>query len=307
MKGSNRETARDAEVTAADEEAARFFARASAVRECSRANRIKGVRRLIWAYYRTQGRSFPWRSTTDPYKILLSEVMLQQTQTARVVPKYLAWLRELPTVRKLANAPLPQVLGLWQGLGYNRRALALRNAARSVVEAHGGKVPVDFEQLLQLPGIGRYTAAAICTFAKNEPRVLIETNIRTVVLFFFFAGREGVHDSEIEPLVAELCPQKRAREWYYAMMDFGVFLKRYRVAPNALSKHYRKQSRFAGSNRQLRGAVLRELVTSGATSLTLLGKRLGRDGKEIGAIVEVLEREGLLVTNRRRIALAEER
>lgn len=301
MKAVSRETPATPEL--------RFFARAERLQKRLESRpidaKVAAVRRLIWEYYRAHPRTFPWRNSTDPYRILVSEVMLQQTQTVRVLPKYKAWLRALPTVRSLAAAPLPEVLGLWQGLGYNRRAVALRNAARAIVERHGGRVPVDVGELVALPGIGRYTASAVCAFAENQRTVLIETNIRTVVLYFFFAEREGVSDSEIEPIVARLCPIGRAREWYYAMMDFGVLLKRFRAAPNAKSRHYRKQSRFDGSTRQLRGAIVRALIEQRASSVRVLAKRIDRPAEEVTIVVDALLREGLLSRSARGVALAE--
>ena len=301
MKATNRETPTTPEL--------RFFARAARLQKRSEQwpldRKIAAVRRLIWAYFEAHPRSFPWRSSTDPYRILVSEVMLQQTQTARVLPKYRAWLRALPTVRSLAQAPLPEVLSLWQGLGYNRRAVALRNAAREIVAKHGGRVPLDITELEALPGVGRYTASAVCAFAANQKTVLIETNIRTVVLYFFFAEREGVHDSEIEPLVARLCPAGRPREWYYAMMDFGVLLKRHRAAPNSMSRHYRKQTPFAGSVRQLRGEIVRSLLERRASSVHALAERIGRPAEEVTVLVERLKHEGLVSRRGRGIALAE--
>ena len=286
-----------------------YFARAERLRERSSSwsteARLDAVRRLIWSFYRSHGRAFPWRTTTNPYRILVSEVMLQQTQTSRVVPKYAEWMRELPTVRSLAEAPLPKVLGLWQGLGYNRRAVALRNAARMVVEDFGGRVPCEVKELLSLPGVGAYTANAVCAFSANQKAVLIETNIRTVVLYFFFAGCQQVHDREIEPIVERLCPPRRSREWYYAMMDFGVCMKRFIVSSNAQSLHYRKQSRFDGSRRQLRGKVVRELLGREVGSLSALAKRLGCSLPEVRVVVDALAQEGILKVGRKGISLAE--
>jgi len=222
---------------------------------------IEDFRALVLGRYAERGRAFPWRETRDPWAILVSEVMLQQTQTERVVPKYLAWMEAFPVPGALADAPLAEVLALWSGLGYNRRALALRSAAAEIAAAGG--VPDDEEALLALPGVGRYTARAVLAFAFGRPVVLIETNIRAVYLHHFFPRNESVPDSLIEPVIAATMSRGDPRTWYYALMDYGVELKRTLGNPNIRSAHYAKQSPFADSNRRIRGAILRELGSRG--------------------------------------------
>ena len=147
----------------------------------------KKFKDTVWKYYREHGRSdLPWRKTTDPYRILVSEVMLQQTQVERVIPYYTRFLKKFPTVRALAKAPLSQVLIAWQGLGYNRRAKMLHEAAKEVVRGHGGLFPRTALELEKLPGVGPYTAHAVAAFAYNEDGICIETNIRTAVTHHFF-------------------------------------------------------------------------------------------------------------------------
>ena len=178
----------------------------------------------ICEYYLAQGRSFPWRSTTDPYHILVSEIMLQQTQTFRVMGKYEAFIDAFPDFAALAHAELSAILSLWQGLGYNRRALSLKKIAEIVMHNFGNELPACREALMGMPGIGNATAGALLAFAFNRPVPFIETNIRRVFIHFFFNYREGITDSEIMPLVEQTLDREAPRQWYYALMDYGNML-----------------------------------------------------------------------------------
>ncbi|MDO8593976.1 MAG: A/G-specific adenine glycosylase [bacterium] len=238
------------------------------------AARIRGFQRKINDYYRTHKRDFPWRETRDPYAILVSEMMLQQTQAERVIPKYLEWMKKFPTPASLSNAKVSDVLKMWQGLGYNRRALNLRRAAEMIVNECKGEFPKELAEIDALPGVGPYTAGAIAAFAFNVPSVFIETNIRTVYLHFFCKGKTKVRDEEILELVECTLPVKqhsdilqnvgmsdgqgRVREWYNALMDYGAMLKSTIGNPNIHSTSYAKQSKFKGSRRELRGAILKK-------------------------------------------------
>lgn len=229
----------------------------------------------IWSNYDDQGRSFPWRQTRDPYAIMVSEIMLQQTQTERVIPKYTSWMERFPTARDVALAPLSEVLSYWSGLGYNRRARFLQEACRSITDSWFGIVPRNPSDLEKLPGIGPYTARAISCFSYGTAEPFIETNIRSVYIFFFFPevlepGYEGpaVTDRQLLEKIAETQPeagdahhpQDTLRHWYYALMDYGAVLKKKIRNPNRKSAHYTRQSKFEGSLRQARGAILRQLV-----------------------------------------------
>lgn len=225
--------------------------------------------REVQAYYKKYKRDLPWRHTHDPYKILVSEMMLQQTQVERVVPKYKAFLKEFKTAKALAQAPLSKVLIQWQGLGYNRRGKFLHEAAKIITKD-------GFEG--KLPGVGPYTAAAIDAFAHNKPTVFIETNIRTVFTHFCFSRRapsaEKIGDSEILPLIEKALKSAmkqgmEPRDFYAALMDYGSYLKARGVRINSRSKHYTKQSKFEGSVRQKRAAKLRALLQSGASDKEL--------------------------------------
>ncbi|MBI2612420.1 A/G-specific adenine glycosylase [Candidatus Kaiserbacteria bacterium] len=225
---------------------------------------IRTFRTSVLKHWREYGRhDLPWRQTNDPYKILVSEVMLQQTQVHRVVPKYKEFLKTFPTVRHLARSHLADVLRAWSGLGYNRRAKFLRDAAVQIVEKLGGKIPRDYETLRALPGIGDYTARAIRVFVFNEPDILIETNIRTAFIHHFYSSilqNTAIADADIFALASQTGEGQDPREWHWALMDYGAYLKRSGVRTNHRSAHYAKQSKFEGSLRQVRGQVLRNLM-----------------------------------------------
>lgn len=226
--------------------------------------RIAEFQRTVLAYYAEHGRyDLPWRipehnGAFDPYKILVSEIMLQQTQVPRVLPKFLAFTAQYPSFAALAAAPLGAVLKAWSGLGYNRRAKFLWQTAQAVVSEHGGQLPDTFPELMKLPGIGVNTAGAVLAYAYNKPVVFIETNIRTVFIYHFFNGEEAVHDRTVADMVAATLPDD-AREWYWALMDYGTHIKQTVGNLSKSSAHYAKQSAFAGSKRQVRGRVLKLL------------------------------------------------
>lgn len=238
--------------------------------------------------------TLPWRRPQTPYRVLVSELMLQQTQVDRVVPKFNAFIARFPNWKQLAGASLPQVYAYWQGLGYNRRAKYLRDAAKLVVAA-GKDLPNDETFIRSLPGVGPYTAGAVRAFAYGEPAPFIETNIRTAVLQHFFPGDRAVHDAEILSVLERLKPTKgsKARDWYAALMDYGAHLKRQGVKVNSRTHGYTKQSKFEGSLRQVRGAILRELVGGGKSAVALT-KKIGRSGSDIDRAVTGLVKDGLV-------------
>jgi A/G-specific adenine glycosylase len=220
--------------------------------------KIQKLRNTVWDHFKKNGRhDFAWRKTKDPYHILVSEIMLQQTQVDRIIPYYAKFLREFPTIQALERSDLSRVLQAWSGLGYNRRAKMLRDCASAVVEKWGGTLPKERAALESLPGIGPYTAGAIRAFAFNEPDVFIETNIRTALTHHFFPKVSNVLDRALLIFLAEASRGQDPRTWYWALMDYGTYLKRSGVRINAKSKHYVKQARFAGSLREVRGAILR--------------------------------------------------
>lgn len=225
--------------------------------------KIEDFKKIIWRYYKENKRDLPWRSTTNPYRIIVSEVMLQQTQVSRVLTKYTEWLKVFPDFESLASASLHEVLSVWSGMGYNRRAKYLREIAKIVVKDYKGKLPSDIDTIDALPGIGYATACSVICFSFNIPTVFIETNIRRVFIHFFFKDQTGIDDKDILDLVSACVDSKDPREWYYALMDYGAMLGRLKNNPNRRSRHYVKQSTFIGSRRQIRGEILRHLVQHG--------------------------------------------
>ena len=270
-------------------------------------------------------RDLPWRRTRDPYIIWLSEVMLQQTQVPRVEARMPAWLDRFPHIEALAAASAADVLAAWQGMGYNRRALALHTAARQIVQKHVGEFPRDTAALIALPGIGPATAQGIRAFAFDLPGVYLETNVRTVFLHHFFPDVPGVPDRELTALIEAACPaapgatgdvapyampqddEDTPRAWYYALLDYGAYLKKTIPNPSRRSAGYTRQSRFEGSRRQKRAELVRVLLAArdeGERALALdeIAQRLsareltaGRDAvtsELVASILADLERDG---------------
>jgi A/G-specific adenine glycosylase len=265
---------------------------------------VHGFRRIIYDYYRTNGRALPWRQTFDPYSILVSEVMLQQTQVERVSGKYELFLHLFPDFPALAAAPLDLLLSAWQGLGYNRRALFLRETARRVVADFLGILPSSVEALATLPGIGIATASAVATFAFNEPVTFIETNVRTVFIHFFFRGREKVGDRELLPLAEAALDRQDPRNWYYALMDYGTMLKKQGEKGHRRSSGYRRQSPFRGSDRQVRGKILRLLTDGGPLSVIALTESVDAPEEQVRKNIAGLHREGFLRESEEGYAIA---
>lgn len=246
-------------------------------------------------HYHTHSRDLPWRRTRNPYRILVSEVMLQQTQVGRVERYYKSFLKEFPMIRTLAAAPLADILGAWQGLGYNRRALMIKRLAERVAEEYGGKLPADIKLLDDLPGIGVNTAGAIMAFAFNKPSVFIETNIRRVFIHFFFSGKSKVHDRDILSLVENTLDRKNPREWYYALMDYGAYLgQKVQENPNRRSRHYTRQSRFEGSDRQIRAGIVRVFLKQKTVTLRQVLQNFDEPPERMRKIVAALEKEGFI-------------
>ena len=271
-------------------------------------NHLEPFRTLVRAEGERLYRDLPWRRTRDPYRIWLSEVMLQQTQVVRVEGRWPEWLERFPDVRSLAVAPTAEVLAAWQGMGYNRRALALKAAAETIVRDYGGEFPCEARALVDLPGIGPATAQGIRAFAFDLPGVYLETNVRTVFLHHLFPDVPGVPDRKLKPLVEAACPalptggadaggsgaeafavpqdvRDTPRSWYYALLDYGAHLKKTVPNPSRRSSSYTRQSRFEGSRRQKRAHVVRMLLDAQADG----APGLSRD--EIGRSLDAFEAE----------------
>ena len=241
----------------------------------------------IWDYYHEHGRDLEWRHDPTPYQVVVSELMLQQTQVARVIERYPRWMKRFPSFEDLAKASVADVLEEWQGMGYNRRALFMHKIAQAVTGDYDGILPRDPSELVTLPGIGPNTAGSIAAFAFNAPVVFIETNIRRIFIHEFFPDADEVSDKELMPLITETLDHESPREWYYALMDYGAYLAKSVPNPNRRSKHHVVQSKFEGSNRQIRGEVLRQLMTGPKSKFEIIDPRLSD-------VLGALEKEGFI-------------
>jgi A/G-specific adenine glycosylase len=265
---------------------------------------ILEFQQMVLSYYEKYGREMAWRDTTDPYLILVSEIMLQQTQVERVKIKFPEFIAAFPAFASLAVASLDKVLSVWQGMGYNRRAIALQKCAIRVMNEHGGILPADVDILATFPGIGRATASSIAAFAFNLPVVFIETNIRRVFIHFFFSGTDTVSDADLLPIVGQSLYQKTPRVWYWALMDLGSALKKTVPNPNRRSVHYSKQSPFEGSDREIRGTIIRMLLAEPRMSEKQLLAIRNDDPARIKKILSALISEGFIVKEKNRFFLA---
>jgi A/G-specific adenine glycosylase len=255
---------------------------------------IRAFQKKIYTYADSHGRDFPWRKKLTPYRVLVSEIMLQQTQVERVVVKFQEFLAAFPDFNALAHAPLSTLLRIWSGMGYNRRVLALKALAQKVVTEHEGKLPREQEKLNSLPGIGPYTAGAVAAFAFNLPVVFMDTNIRRVYIHEFFQDRENIHDDELTPVVGQTLDMENPRKWYNALMDYGAMLKQKHGNPNRKSAHYIRQSPFENSNRQVRGNILKILVAEPLLSASQIVKKTGMDDERVKANLTKLAEEGFI-------------
>jgi A/G-specific adenine glycosylase len=255
---------------------------------------MSDFRDIVWDYYRDHGRTMPWRDGPSPYNVLVSEFMLQQTQVSRVIVKFNEFIAEWPDWQSLASAAQSEVVRVWKGLGYNRRALWLHAVAGRVVTDFDGELPSDESDLTSFRGIGPNSAGAVQAYAFNKPVVFIETNIRRVFIHHFFPDEEGVHDKDILSLVEQAVDHEHPREWYWALMDYGSYLSTQVVNPNRRSRHYSRQAAFAGSLRQLRGLLLEYLLTKPESLDRLERSFEGFDEAQVRAALSGLREDGFL-------------
>ncbi|MDX1797318.1 MAG: A/G-specific adenine glycosylase [Candidatus Lokiarchaeia archaeon] len=260
---------------------------------------VQLFQKFVYKYYKNHKRKFPFRENITPYNVLISEIMLQQTQTGQVTEKFLKFTKKFPSFSSLSKAPLEDILKEWKGLGYNRRAIALKKIADTVIKDFNGKLPESIDILVSFPQIGYNTASSIITFAFNKPTAFIETNIRRVYIYFFFPNRNKINDKEILPIVKKTLDRSNPRDWYYALMDYGVMLKKTHPDLNKKSTHYRKQAPFKGSTREVRGKILDLLIKKGKMDLKNIQTQLGNMGnKTIIVALNQLRKEGFLeITN----------
>lgn len=229
------------------------------------SEKIKQFQKKVLSFYKKNKRSLPWRDTTDPYKILLSEFMLQQTQVSRVVSYYERWTAKWPTIDQLASATLAEVLEQWMGLGYNNRAVNLHRTAKKIVAEFDGDVISAMKNYQELPGIGKYTSQAVQIFSTNDDLVTVDTNIRRILIREFDLP-PMVPDKELWRVAERCLPAGKGREWHNALMDYGAL---YLTAQKTGIKSKTQQSRFEGSNRQIRAKILRCLLKQGLSIIDL--------------------------------------
>ncbi|MBU1118257.1 A/G-specific adenine glycosylase [Patescibacteria group bacterium] len=266
----------------------------SALKKKEKKQQGELFQQIIYQYYDVQGRDLPWRKAETPYHVFISEVMLQQTQVDRVIEKYLSWIKKFPDFNTLSNAPFSEVLSEWHGLGYNRRARFLHESAKKAVAEYNGTIPSDPKKLEEFPGIGPATAASICAFGFNKPTVFIETNVRSVYIHFFFPGEDSVKDDDIMTLVEETLDTKNPCRWYNALMDYGTYLKARTPNPSRKSRHHTKQKSFKGSNREIRGLIIKNVLSRKKVTEEDLIILVGKEKNRVEENINVLLKEGFL-------------
>lgn len=256
----------------------------------------------VYKYYESHGRNdLPWRIDRTPFNAFLSEVMLQQTQVNRVIEKFLLFKENFANFDDLANAPQSDVVRLWQGLGYNRRALYLHKSAKMIVSEFNGELPISPSDLQKLPGIGPATAASISVYAHNQPHPYIETNIRAVFIHHFFSDNELVSDDDIFPIVARTIDHNDPYSWYSALMDYGTMIKSKYKNPSRKSKKHTVQAKFKGSLRQIRGNVIKLVSECEGISRTELIKNIKDDRCE--AVIDMLIQENFIEEHSKKLLL----
>lgn len=257
---------------------------------------VTAFRRAVWRHFRAHGRDLPWRRGVTPYRVFVSEVMLQQTRVARVAEFFPAFIKRFPSFAALAASSPREALETWRGLGYNRRALWLRAAAQKIIGEYGGRLPRDEEPLRRLPGIGAATAASMAAFAYNRPTVFLETNIRAALIHHFFHSAVKVTERDLLAAAAVTLDRRRPRLWYSALMDYGSWLKRAHPNPSRRAGVHRPRPRFKGSLREARGAVVRALLAAGkpVTASRITRAAAGVGPERLRAALDALLAEGML-------------
>ena len=256
----------------------------------------------VFLFYKNDGRKLPWRKTTDPYKILLSEFMLQQTQVLRVISYYKKWIKKWPTINDLATASRSDVLQMWMGLGYNKRALSLQKSAQIISQTYHGDVLLAMNHFRRLPGIGLYTSNAVQIFAANADIVTVDTNIRRILIHEFHLPQD-TSKKDLWTLAERCLPKGNSRDWHNALMDYGSIVLTARKTDIAPCTH---QSRFEGSNRQIRATILRILLVS-SFSYSELSEKIDVDNTRLRKILEKLIQEEIIILHNKRYQIREER
>ena len=257
--------------------------------------RVLTLQNRLLDWYAVNRRDLPWRRTTDPYAVLVSEIMLQQTQVPRVVPRFDDWLSTWPDLESLAAAPLADVLQRWQGLGYNNRARRLQACAQAAVAAAApgarAELPRTPQGLRALPGVGPYTARAVLIFAHNDDLAAVDANVRRV-LTHELGLPEELGQKEVQAIADAVLPRGRSRDWHNALMDYGSLVLTARSTGIASLS---RQGAFEGSRRQKRARLLRCLLDQGPQPLAELAAALDLPPAEAADVLERLGRDGLVV------------
>jgi len=268
------------------------------------SDRVAELQARLLAWYSANGRDLPWRRTNDPYAVLVSEVMLQQTQVSRVVPRFEAFLRLFPSLEALADRPLADVLRSWRGLGYNNRAERLwRCACASVAQRAPGRpvsLPDTLDGLLALPGIGPYTARAVLVFAYDADLAAVDANVRRVLTHELDLAPD-LGPPALQAVADAVLPRGRSRDWHNALMDYGSLVLTARatgIAPRT------RQSAFEGSRRWYRSRLLRTLLDEGPQGVVGLAERLQADATFVDDLCRALERDGLVSRRDGRVVVA---
>ena len=258
------------------------------------SRKIAQFRRKILYFYKKDKRDLPWRKTADPYAILLSEIMLQQTQVNRGIAYFEKWLKRWPTVQDLAKADRSDVLREWMGLGYNNRARHIHESAKMICGRFKGDVLLVMEQYKELPGIGPYTAATVRIFSNNEDITAVDTNIRRILIHEFKLD-EKIKDKELWALAKMCLPKGKSREWHNALMDYGathLTSRKTGIRPKG------RQSKFEGSDRQVRAAVLRFILSHSQASFAQLKKHTGCEKERLRAILDKMQKDNILISGK---------
>ncbi|EKE40297.1 hypothetical protein ENUP19_0304G0045 [Entamoeba nuttalli] len=253
--------------------------------------KIKQMHEKILKFYEKEGRKLPWRETTDKYKILVSEVMLQQTQVTRVIEKYKSWLIRFPTIQDLAKANLADVLEEWNGLGFNSRGKRLRDLAIEVCERYNGIIPSSVDKLLNLPGIGPYTANAVLIFSENQDIATVDANIRRILIHELSLD-EKTPENILFAYANKCLPLGRSRDWHNALMDYGALVATGKKTGITAKS---KQSKFEGSRRSYRAELLRRIrKNNGSLSIENCEEVIKGTKYTLEEIIEGLEKDGIV-------------
>lgn len=262
-------------------------------------NKIRTFQEKILAWYELNRRDLPWRKTEDPYEILVSELMLQQTQVPRVIIKFQTFLQAFPTAAALADASRASVIKAWAGLGYNRRALYLHECAKQIVTKFDGVLPRDPEQLMELPGIGPYMCRSVLIFAFNQDVAAVDTNIRRILIAEGFATQK-TSPKDMQKIAERVLPHGRSRDWHNALMDYGSLVL---TSQGTGIKPLSKQSSFYKSFRWYRSKVVKLIIKEEEVTVARIARELEKEKEFVAQVIESLRKDNLISLRGKKITL----